>query len=98
MHKTERTLLVSVSQADMLRKSFRTLPTDTNHVAIFNFRIDTGNRSLWDVINRSTRNRVLDLAHLGNEFGVISEVARTSPIAAHLIKITAPHGYTSKRT
>src|SRR5215469_12100641 len=97
MHKTEHTLPVPVSQAHMLGKTFRTLSADTDHVAILNFRLNAGNTSLRNVINRSTRNRVLDLAHFGNEFRIIPEVARTSPITAHLIQITTRHVDASER-
>src|SRR5262249_52452395 len=45
----------------------------------------------------TARNPVLDLSHLGNEFGVVPQITRTSPVSAHLVKIAATHRNASER-
>src|SRR6516164_3621790 len=98
MHEMKHPLSISVGQSHMLGKPFRPLAGNTDHIAILDFGLNSGNNCLRDVIDCTARNPVLYLPHLGNEFRVVPQVTGTPPESAHLIKITAAHRDASKRT
>ena len=54
VHEMQNTLAITISQPNMLGKTFRSCSTDTDHVAVLNFGLDARNLALGDMVDCST--------------------------------------------
>src|SRR5215469_13911538 len=93
MHKVQYANAVSVSQSHVLSKPFRSSTGNADDIATLNLRLDPRDLVPGNMADSSGSHRLFHVTDHGDQAGIVPQIAGAPPIPAHLIKITAAHGY-----